>query len=289
MSTKKIQKVSVITVNYNVAKHIKRLICSLKKIDKIIKEIIVVDNNSNDVHSLEKGRKIVLIKNKTNFGFAKAVNQGIKVSKCDIILLINPDCYLENTSILSSLNKIFSDKNIGAIGGRLTKPAHKGFQFSANNKANFLTGIFEFTNLKKLFPENKYTKMFWVEKNRNIKHPIKVESLCGANIIFRKSLDNKLNIFDERYFLYMEDMDFGNKINSLGYKVIFNPSSEIVHIGGKSSGSKYGTVLKHWYKSRKIYFKKHLNIVESSILSLIFTIEELLLYIFHKIKNTSNV
>ena len=131
--------------------------------------------------------------------------------------------------------------------------------------------------------------MFWVEKNRNIKHPIKVESLCGANIIFRKSLDNKLNIFDERYFLYMEDMDFGNKINSLGYKVIFNPSSEIVHIGGKSSGSKYGTVLKHWYKSRKIYFKKHLNIVESSILSLIFTIEELLLYIFHKIKNTSNV
>jgi GT2 family glycosyltransferase len=288
MTKKKIQKISIITVNYNVAKYVNNLILSLKKIDKFINEIIIVDNNSNDVNLLKNGKKIIFIKNKTNFGFAKAVNQGIKISKSDIIFLINPDCYLENTSILLSINKIFSNKNIGAIGGRIIKPVHRGFHFSANNKADFLTGIFEFTNLKKLFPKNKYTKSFWVEKQK-INKPIKVESLCGANIIFRRKLGDNLNLFDENYFLYMEDMDFGNKINSLGYKVIFDPRSEIVHIGGESSGSKYGTVLKYWYVSRKKYFKKHLNIIESSILTLIFTIEEFLLYILHKLKNTPNV
>jgi len=288
MSTKKTPKVSVITINYNVAKHVNKLILSLKKIDKFVDEIIIVDNNSNDINSINIGKKIVFIKNKVNFGFAKAVNQGIKKAKNDIIFLINPDCYLENTSILRSIHEIFLNKQIGAIGGRLKKPKLSGFHLSANYKASFLTGLFEFTNLKKLFPRNLFTEKFWVEKNKKIDQPIEVESLCGANIIFRRKLGNKLNLFDEDFFLYMEDIDFGNKINLLGYKVIFEPKSEIVHIGGESNDSKYKTVLKHWYKSRKLYFYKHLNRIESFILSLIFTIEEFLLFIFHKLKNTPN-
>jgi len=289
MSTKKTLKVSVITINYNVAQHINKLVLSLKKINKSIREIIIVDNNSNDVNFIKCDRKILLLRNRQNLGFAKAVNQGIKKAKSNIILLINPDCYLKNTTILQSIRKISFNKQIGAIGGKLKNPKLKSYHFSANKKANFLIGLFEFTNLKKLFPNNRYTKIFWIEKNEKINKPIEVESLCGAFIIFRRKLNQKLNLFDERFFLYMEDMDFGNKINSLGYKVVFDPRSEIVHIGGESSGSKYGTVLKYWYESRKIYFKKHLNIFESSILSLLFTVEELILYIFHKLKHTSNV
>lgn len=284
MSISKKNNITIIIVNYNSSNNANRLINSLKLIKKYISQIIIIDNNSNDVNNLVINNKIILIKNKKNLGFAKAVNQGIKLSKNNIILLINPDCYLENSSITRSLERIIENHNIGAIGGKIKKPNSNSYHLTANTKPNFLTGLFEFTNLKKIFPNNTITKKFWVEKIYRGKDTKYVNSLCGAYIIFRKKLNNKLNLFDERFFLYMEDIDFGNSINQKGYKVVFDPNSEITHIGGASSDSKYNTVLKHWYNSRKKYFQKHLNPIESLMLTIIFTLEEQFLKIYHKIK-----
>ena len=88
--------------------------------------------------------------------------------------------------------------------------------------------------------------------------------------------------------MYLEDIDFGIKINDLGYKVIFNPNSKIMHYGGGSTGSRYRTVLKYWYESRKIFFLKHSSTISGSFLYIIFTIEEFFLSLYHKIKNTPN-
>lgn len=283
-----VNKITVLTVNYNVANNVNNLIKSLITIDNIVSEIIVVDNCSKDSYLIKKTNKTQVIFNKNNVGFAKAVNQGIRLSKTNYILLINPDCYLENNSIKVTFTHLKKDKYIGAIGGKINKPQSNEYQKTANSKASFLTGLYEFTNLKKIFPNNKYSNKFWVETTTIVK-PTQVESLCGAYIIIRKQIGGVLNLFDERYFLYMEDMDFGNKINKLGYKVVFDPRSEITHIGGKSSGSKYNIVLNAWYVSRKKYFRKHLNIFESTVLSIIFTIEEVFLLVIHKIKNTPNV
>ena len=279
-----IKNISVITVNYNSAIHTNKLIKSLSKISKYIDEIIIIDNNSTDSDKLVSSTNTLIIKNKVNFGFAKAVNQGITKAKNKIIFLVNPDCYLENKSILKSIEKIQKDSSIGAIGGKIKKANSSEYHLTANSKPTFLTGLFEFTNLKRLFPNNSISKIFWVEKTYKSKKPIEVNSLCGAYIILRKKLGNNLNLFDERFFLYMEDIDFGDKINEKGYKVIFDPNSEITHVGGASSGSKYNTVLKHWYVSRKKYFQKHLNPIESSILTVIFTLEEQFLRFYHRIK-----
>lgn len=281
-------KLTAITVNYNVANYVNKLIKSLHFIDNYIDEIIVIDNNSTDSISLVPSDKTKIIYNKSNLGFAKAVNQGIKISKTDFVLLINPDCYLTDNSMINSFKMISRKINIGAIGGKIKKHNSNDYHLTANSKATFLTGLFEFTNLKKIFPNNYYSKKFWIESNK-ISKPTKVESLCGAFIIIRKKLKNKLNLFDERYFLYMEDIDFGNKINSQSYDVIFDPSSQVTHLGGKSSGSKYKTVLNEWYRSRIKYFSKHLNIFQSLTLSIIFIIEEKLLLIFHKINKTPYV
>jgi len=285
---KDVNKITILTINYNVAKNLNKLIDSLILIDPIIDEIIVIDNNSVDSKEIIKTNKTKIILNKSNLGFAKAVNQGIKIAKSNYILLINPDCYIENTTILKTFKLIISDKKIGAIGGKIKKPNTNEYQQTANSKIEFLTGIFEFTNFKKIFKNNYFSKKFWIDTT-NITNPIQVESLCGAYIIIRKKLNNKLNLFDERYFLYMEDVDFGNKINRLGYKVIYDPQSEITHIGGKSSKSKYNIVLKAWYKSRILYFQKHFNYLQSSLLTLIFTIEEYILILMHKIKNEPTV
>ncbi|MFA7301009.1 MAG: glycosyltransferase family 2 protein [Candidatus Shapirobacteria bacterium] len=281
-------KITIITVNYNVSKFVNRMIDSLTLINKHVREIIIIDNNSIDKEEIRQNDKTKIIYNKKNVGFSKAVNQGILKAREDLILLINPDCYLENSSLLKSVKLIYMDKRIGAVGGKIKKHKSKNYQLTANNKANFFTGLFEFTILKKIFPNNMFSKSFWVE-NTKISQPQQVESLCGAYIIFRKKIDNKYNLFDERYFLYLEDVDFGNKIKDINYKVIFDPRSEITHFGGKSSNSKYNIVLNEWYLSRRKYFTKHLSLVESKILNTVFSIEETILKVFHLIRKTPYV
>lgn len=275
MSTSK--KFSLIIVNYNSSQKTNKLLLSVQKnIYQKIGEIIIVDNKSQDIKFLNTNdKKIKIIKNNKNLGFAKAVNQGIKISKNKLIILLNPDTTV-NKSILKTIYLITNDKNIGAVGGKILYKNKK--IFSANNKPTFLTGLFEFTNLKKIFPKNKYTQNFWPEINKKIIKPIEVFGICGAYLIFRKyDTKNHVNYFNESYFMYLEDLDFCLRIKNKGLKVIFDPRSNITHIGGFSSKNKYNMALNYWYKSRKIFFKKHLNKVEGIILSIIFTIEEIIL------------
>lgn len=288
MSISKISyKITVLIINYNSFKQAKKLLRSLRLISNCINEILVIDNCSNEKINLNKFSKINLIKNKENIGFARAVNQGIKIAHNNIILLLNPDTYLENDSVINSVKLIISDKKIAAVGGKIKNPKNKKYIPSANSKAGFLTAIFEFTNFKKIFPNNSTSKKFWIKTNQ--KTPIEVESICGAYIILRKKINNKLNLFNENYFMYLEDIDFGNKINSLGYKVIYDPNSEVTHIGGSSNNSKYKTVLKYWYKSRKIYFKNFLSPYKFFFINILFSIEEILLKTYHFFTHTPNV
>ncbi len=280
---------TVVIVTYNSNKTILNLLSSLKYINESIKEIIVIDNNSlifNKNKIKQVSKKISIVQNKKNFGFAKAVNQGIKKSKTNFILLLNPDTYLIDKSLVKTFDVIKNNPKIGAIGGKIFDK-NKNRKYTATNNPTFLTGLFEFTNLKKLFPNNYFSKAFWAE-NEKISRPTNIVSLCGAYIILRKKINNKLNLFDEKYFLYMEDIDFGISINKSGYKVVFDPKSQIIHIGGVSSQNKYHTDLKNWYKSRKIFFKKHLNPIQSIILISIFNLEEKILkirqYIHHDSK-----
>lgn len=284
------KKITVIVVTYNSNKEIPHLIESLKFIENSIKEIIIIDNHSFffETKKIKKiSQKIKIIKNYQNFGFAKAVNQGIKLSESKFILLLNPDTYLIDNSILKSFNLIKKNKKIGVIGGRIKYPNNKPY-LTANTKPTFLTGLFEFTNFKKFFPKNKFSKKFWPESYKNIQKPNDVSSLCGAYLIFRRKINKKLNLFDERFFMYMEDIDFGIKNNKEGYRVVFDPNSQIFHIGGASSNNKYKTSLNYWYKSRKLFFKKHLNGIEGTILDIIFSIEETFLRIRNYFNNDPN-
>ena len=280
-------KISIIIVNYNSTNHLNNLLKSIKFIDKITDKIIIIDNNSNDFKNFKKNnKKIQIIKNKQNLGFSKAVNQGIKKSKNKYLLLLNPDTLLVNDSIIKTFTLLKKDKNIGVIGGKIEKINNKFLQYTANQKPTFFTALFEFTNLKKIFPNNKYSKKFWVESSKKILQPTEVDALCGAFLLFRKYDQQKnINLMDEKYFLYLEDLDFCLTLKDKSYKIIFDPRSKIKHISGASSNSRYNIVLKHWYKSRRYFFKKYFSSIKYIILSVIFFLEEKILQLYHSLKN----
>lgn len=293
MSTDK-EKLSIIIVNYNSSKNLLRLITSISQnIDRQIcpYEILVVDNNSSDqrIISRKLGKKnIKIIKNKSNLGFSKAVNQAIKLTKNEIVLLLNPDCLLTNNSLLATYKKIQNNKTIGIIGGKIKNLTSNKIRYTATQRPTFWTGLFEFTNLKKIFPNNKLTKNFWIEKKYKIRKPIEVFSLCGAYLFIRKHGPKNINYLSENYFLYLEDLDLGYKIEKNQQKAVFDPESFILHKGGGSNNSRYGIVLKEWYKSRKTFFLKNLPKYQGIILYIIFSTEEIILNIYHRLNNTPN-
>lgn len=278
-------KLTIIIVNYNSLKNLNKLLQSLIHIESIIKKIIIIDNHSNKFNLTTSGKKVI-IKNNQNIGFAKAVNQGIKLAKTEIILLLNPDCELIDSSPIHTYKIILNNKYIGAIGGKIIQHNSNKTQFTATNKPNFLTALFEFTNFKKIFPNNKYTKQFWIEMDKNIKNPVLVYSLCGAYLFLRKNIKTS---FNEKLFLYLEDLYLGKTLETSKHEVWFDPNSRVFHTGGSSNNSRYNIVLEHWYHSRKVYFLKFLPKHQSYLLYIIFTIEEQLLKIFHYFKKQPNV
>lgn len=280
-------KVSVVIVNYNSSENCRILIKSLTKINEIIGEVIVIDNCSRKLDRLlvKKVKGIKLIVNKKNLGFSKAVNQGITHSKFSYILLLNPDCKILDKSPIKTFHKIRKNKCIGIIGGKIINSETGATQLSATSKPSFQTGLFEFTNLKKIFPNNKFSSEFWIEKNYKILKPKKVFSLCGAYTFLKRK---KWLTFNEKYFLYLEDLDLGNIIEKNNLEAWFDPESTVSHIGGKSNNSEYRIILRQWYASRKIYFKDNLPNIQGDLLYIIFSIEELLLKIFHFFTHTSN-
>ncbi len=283
--------INIIVVSYNCEKYLDKLLLSLNKIDNLIYETIVIDNNSNKTPNIKKlSRKLnfrtKLIVNKQNVGFSRAVNIGINNSNRELILLLNPDCRIHDESNIKSMIKLISkNKNISAIGGKIIKnPSSKQIQPSATNNINFLTGLFEFTNLKKIFPNNIWTKLFWIN-TKTVTKPIYVVSVCGAFIMFKKHIDKNTNYFDEGFFLYLEDVEFGIANTQSGHRVMYTPNSSIIHYGGKSNNSVYNINLKQWYKSRKYLFYKNLPKFQSFILLVVFTFEEKLLQLYHFLKN----
>lgn len=283
------KKISLIIVNYNSTSYLIRLLKSLKKVEDIIKDIIIVDNNSSKFNvadvkkNIPKSIQQTIIINNQNVGFSRAVNHGIFLTKSKYVLLLNPDTLILDSSLEQLVNRICKYDDIGAIGGKIVSFSNEPY-YSANKRPNFWTGLFEFTNLKKLFPNNQFTNDFWIEKNnKHINSASEVDSLCGAFILFRKHSNHRLNLFDENFFLYLEDLDFCLTLRNQGMKVVFDPISSVKHIGGGSSDSVYHSSLKHWYASRKYFFCKHLKNPQGIILKIIFSIEEHLLYLYHYI------
>jgi len=280
------KQLSIICINYNSSRHLLHLIKSTTHIKNAIKETIIIDNNSKDKYLLEliTDKKVKIIRNDSNVGFSKAVNQAICISKSEYILLINPDCIIPDNSINKSFQYLLEHKNVGVIGGKIID-SQNNLTFTANNKPTLGTMLFEFTNLKKIFPNNKFTKQFWPEKNNIFNTPTPVSSLCGAFILFRKKSKSGDLLFNEKYFLYLEDVSFGLSVNKMGMKVMFDPRSHIIHLGGKSNNSKYKILLKYWYRSRKILLKEVVSEPLSCIISLLYTLEEKFLAYYHKIKH----
>ena len=222
---------SIIIVSFNTRKLTLDAITSVyREGSKLTKQIIVVDNNSQDgsIQALRKlgenDKEIVLIENKENLGFAKANNQAIKIAKGSYILLLNSDTEI----IPGALGKLvaFADKtpDAGVIGAKLLN--HDGStQPSCYNFPKLCLAINEYFLGKKGLT-SKFAP--------HVKQAAEVDAVVGAAFLITPKAIRKVGLLDERYFFYFEDLDYCRKVKKAGLKTYYLSEAKIYHYHGAS-------------------------------------------------------
>jgi len=299
---KKRETVSVVIITYNSSKEIANCLDSFNQqvFSKAIRlsKLLIIDNNSTDEtveivkRYQKKGarNKLVLRINPSNFGFAKAANQGIK--RCPYsswILLLNPDTQFFGKHEIYNLIQCAKKGNAQIAGGLLYKKTG-GIQNSFFRTPTFLTAIFEFINIKKIFPNNAFYKKFYYldEKKYPPTIPEYVQGVSGALMLIKQSVFHKIGFFDEKFFLYLEDVDFCIRARKAGIKIILCPKTKTLHIGGASSKHKRGKInYDAWIKSRKYFFKKNLSLFENLVLQPLFLVDEIAVWLLKKTRKIS--
>lgn len=275
--------VNIIIVTYNNADHLNDLLNSLQNIENNNFRFVIsiLDNNSYDntraILIKFKSKINHLILNNTNIGFSSAVNKLSKICVSDYILLLNPDSILDakSLSIMVSFLQHFSEYKV--VGGTLKDFNTSKQQNSHTRFPNFFVALFEFTSLKKIIPQflNIPSKKFWYKDIPN--KDIDCVSVCGAFMLINTEAYLSIQGFDEKFFMYLEDMDLCIRLIKQGYKIRHMDKPFIYHLGGGSS-LRVDPINKHnlfaWINSRKYFFSKYFNPLLYKILIILFSFEE---------------
>lgn len=241
-----LKKLSVIIVNYQSELYLQKCLDSLFAHNfKIDLEVLIVNNDEKE--KLEKIKKqfpeVILIKSPKNNGFGAACNLGVNHARGEILFFLNPDA-----EILSSIEPIIKilerDPEIGAIGPKLLEQNGKTQEWSTGVEISLLDLIRNNLGLprsKKIWKSLIARETFWTS---------------GAAVFISRKVFFEIGGFDEKFFMYFEDMDLCRRLRKAGKKVLYFPEVAILHLGGRSSqGSQKQKAL--FFASQDYYFQKH--------------------------------
>ncbi len=253
--------VSLIIVNYNAGNFLEACISSaLEQVD----DLIVVDNASTD-SSLSKlaiafpnERKLRIVRNRENLGFATACNIGSDQSSGNYVFFLNPDCVLEPDTVKHLLQTLERHPEAGLTGGLLVDP--DGTEQGGGRRAiptpwRSFVRAFGLSRFADRWPRLFFD--FHLHKQPLPSEPIEVEAISGACMLVRRAAMDDAGRWDEDYFLHCEDLDFSMSMRRKGWKILFVPDARIVHYKGACSRSR--PIFVEWHKHHGMmrFYRKH--------------------------------
>lgn len=229
-------------------------------------ETIVVDNCSDDESAdmvATEFPQVKLLRSDINLGFAAGNNLGFSLAEGEFVLLLNPDTLLEPQALQRALAYMEKDPKIG-IGGGLLLDRDGNKQPSARCFPSLLNEFLVLSGLAAKFPKSRFFGRFdrsWDESGQ----AVEVDWVPGAFALIRREALEKVGFFDERFFLYYEEVDLCRRFRTEGWKICYWPDVMIRHWGGESSKtvkredfSSSGSQLTLWrMRSQLLYYRKH--------------------------------
>lgn len=265
--------VDIVIVNWNGGDFIRDCLDSINQNnDRVVSKIIVVDNNSTDGSDsyIEKLPNVHLIRLDDNFGFAKACNIGAAKSNSKYILFLNPDTVVHSGTLAraSSFMDAKENSNIAICG--VQQKTSDGKISRHSNRCPSLSSFFYMSiGLSRIFPRLGHVMTEWNHTDSR-----KVEHVIGSFYFIRRQVFQKLNGFDEQFFMYLEDLDLSCRVKECGYESMYLSDVSIEHFCGGSSRKVKSHRLYYSFRSRLIYIKKHFGMAGFYIISTsVFSIE----------------
>lgn len=270
-------ELSIIILTYNSSKYIGVLLESIwsaykTKINNQKIEVIIADNKSQDgTKTIVAEHKFAkFLENDENAGFAKGINIAEKHAKGEILIFINPDSKMTGGNLENLINE-FSDDSVGIVGGEITN-SKGGRELSCGKTYTLLNTVFLALGLEEV------TGVRFAPDIRQ-----EVDHVSGAFLAIRKSLFEKLNGFDEHYFMYVEDADLCFRAKKLGFKVIYSPKASMEHVGQGSSNRAFAVA--NIYKGLLYFHKKNMGFFSYFFTKLVLKMKANILVIIGNISN----
>ncbi len=254
-------RIYVIIVNYNKYIETIRAIESVfvsNLNDQYELKILLIDNSESEDYLnylsnyFLNRTEIFILKNLKNLGFAKAVNIGINIAlndNFDFVLLLNNDAYLDKNCLLELIRVANEAKEIGLLSPVI-------FYATEPNKVWGSGGYFDkFLSRIRIKLKNKVVSGENLSKNP----PQFVDFISGCVMLIKKEVIEKVGLFDDRFFLYNEDLDYCLRAKAQGFKIAYVPSAFAFHeINVVKDRTNYFTMY-HIAKSNVIIRKKHFS------------------------------
>jgi N-acetylglucosaminyl-diphospho-decaprenol L-rhamnosyltransferase len=258
----RLPEVDVLIVNYNTADLIPDALSALHKgAGRLLYRTLVVDNASSDrSRELLDARSDLDLKifNQHNFGFGRANNQLLPHLRSEFVLLLNTDAFMEPLALEAAVEHLRANPRCGIVGAHLMgrdgelQPSCRYFptQWGMFVQRMGWQSWFPSARLVDNFewPHNQVRSCDWVP---------------GCFYLVRRSVLDTIGLFDERFFLYYEEVDHCRRAKSAGWEVHFLPGARVMHIGGASAqtsssfNARSRQVSALQVESELLYFRKH--------------------------------
>lgn len=273
---------SIIIINYNTKEITLNCLKSLETSlmgEKIRYEIILIDNCSQDgsfeaFSSLAKNNSQVrYYYQKENLGYSKANNLGARLAKGKYLLFLNSDTFILNKAII----KLFSfykknEKEMSFVGPKLLN-----FDLSPQPSAGYFFNLL--VTFFVLFLKGDQLNLTRFSP-KAIK---KVDWISGACFLTKKEIFEAIGGFDEKIFMYMDEVDFFYRAQKMSHQTYFYPEAKIIHYGSASSSKTYPIL--QLYRGLIYFYQKHYSFVALQILKLFLVLKALMAILFGRILN----
>jgi N-acetylglucosaminyl-diphospho-decaprenol L-rhamnosyltransferase len=229
-------------------------------------EFIVVDNASSD-GSVEMVRAefphVRLIANQANRGYTGGNNDGIAAASGRYVMILNPDTEVLDDALAAMVAYADAHLDVGIVGPQLLNP-DGSVQSSRRRFPTLMTGLFESTWLEPLAPRNILRRYYVLDQPDDAIQ--EVDWLFGACFLVRREVIQQVGMLDEGFFMYSEEMDWCRRIRQAGWKVVYLPTAQVFHYGGKSSDQVAAQRHIYFQTSKVRYFRKHHGALAAGVL-----------------------
>jgi N-acetylglucosaminyl-diphospho-decaprenol L-rhamnosyltransferase len=249
--------VTVVVVNHNSGHYLERCLRSITDAAGDARvEIVVVDNASSDgseARAIAAVPEARLIRSGANLGFGAGANRGMRVATAPFVFLLNPDAVISGGT-LGGFLKVAAEHPRAGVIGCLTKnpdgstyPSARRIPSAGQSLGHMFVGPF--------VPGNRWSRAYTMADWDRLSER-QVEWVSGSSMLLRADALAAVGLFDEDYFMYVEDVDLCTRMRAAGWEVRYSPEMEVEHVVGSATRGSKRMTLEH-SKSIYRYYVKH--------------------------------